>query len=253
MLITAAPCSIARAMPATELAQRISFGQADVERAHARPDAEDAAVVLGRGGDGGGLGPVRALEREAAERREVAAGELGVVDVGGRVDEREQRARGRHRRRDEAGVDDRGAPGGAGVERVGRRDLRDLGGPVGLGVEQQALGSQRGGELARAAARDDVGAGADAARAVAGGDGVGGGGRAGADDPVRARGGGAGVAGQHHRGRERRGARGGGDRQEEERDEEDQTAHRATVGTQSAHGRSGVPVRTARSSAGAGR
>ena len=74
-----------------------------------------------------------------------------------------------------------------------------------------------------------------------------------ADDPVRARGGGAGVAGEHHRRRGRRGARGGGDREEEEGDEQDQAAHRATVGTQSAHGRSGVPVRTARISAGAGR
>ena len=54
MLITEAPCSMARAMPVTEFAQRISSSgsERDVELAHAGPDAEDAAVVLGRAGDG---------------------------------------------------------------------------------------------------------------------------------------------------------------------------------------------------------
>ena len=170
MLMTAAPCSIARAMPGDGVGAADLVRERDVERAHAGPDAEDPAVVLGRGGDGGGLGPVRALEREAAERRDVAAGELGVVDVGGRVDQREQRALRRDRRRHEAGIDDRGAPRGGRVERVGRRGLGDLGGAVGLGVEQEAASAQGAGELARAAARDDVGAGADRAPAVARGD-----------------------------------------------------------------------------------
>ena len=169
MLMTAAPCSIARAMPATELAQRISLGQADVERAHARPDAEDAAVVLRRRGDGGGLGPVRALDREAAERCET----LPPANSGWLTSAVESMSAssglvGRDRRRDQAGVDDRGAPGGAGVERVGRRGLHAAG-RAGWARRRAAGPRARSarGELARAAARDDVGAGADPAGAVA--------------------------------------------------------------------------------------
>jgi hypothetical protein len=126
---------------------------------------------------------VRVGEREAADGLEVGALELGVADVGSGVDEREQRACGGDRRRNETGVDDRGAPGGAGVERVGRRDLQRLRAAVRLGVEEEA--AERLGELARAAARDDVGAGADGPGAVAGSDRVGRRAGAGADDPVR--------------------------------------------------------------------
>jgi hypothetical protein len=198
---------------------------------------------------------MRVLEREAAGARDRAAAELGVADVGGRVDEREHRAGGGDRRRDQPGVDDRGAPRGTGVERVGRRHLGGIGEPVGLGVEEEAAGTQRGGELARAAARDDIGAHPDPPAAVARGDIVGRGPGARADDPRRAGRGdtrGGRVPGQRHGRAEIRGLR---RRRQHENTEGGQqgAAHRATVDTRSGQDRSGVPARTARSSAGAGR
>ena len=142
------------------------------------------------------------------------------------------------------------APGGAGVERVGRRRPAASGARAGSARRREQELGRAPFESSRARPRgDDVGAGAEAPRAVAGGDGVGRRAGRGADDPVRGRGG-AGVAraapsaasgqpGRAPRGRARAGAVRRGSRRMQ-----------TTVGTPSAQDRSGVPARTARKSAG---
>ena len=66
----------------------------DVERPRARPDAEDADPVLRRDGDRHVAVPCGLVDRRAGERGDVrVAGPLGVREVGGGVDERDQRAR----------------------------------------------------------------------------------------------------------------------------------------------------------------
>ena len=155
------------------------------------------------------------------------------------------------------GVDDRGAPGRRG-RRAGRAPgaCIALGEPVGLGVEEQALGraaprrarargpsrpSRRrcrcGDAPWRAATASAAAEGCAPTIQV--------------DSPPRCRP--PALSPGSTIGGEQRGARGRERRQHEQEGDAVRTggAHRATVGTQSAHGRSGVPVRTARSSAGA--
>ena len=254
MLITAAPCSIARAMPATELAQRISFGRLTLSARMPGQTPRMPRSFLGAAATAAVSVPCALSTGKPPSVETLPPANSGWLTSAVASTSASSGLGRRDRRRDEAGVDDRGAPRGAGVERVGRRDLR----PTWRAGRARRRGAgpwlQRRGELARAAAGDDVGAGADAARAVA---------RRRRRRPRgpawRRRSSPAPEAaapaspGSTIGGRGRRGARGRSDRQEENRDEEDQAAHRATVGTQSAHGRSGVPVRTARSSAGAGR
>ena len=166
MLITAAPSRIAVRTPLRRgrAGQRVGR-QRDVERPGARPDAEDADVVLGRRGDRR-RSRCRAGCRAGGRRACVvlAAGELGVGLVEPGVEQRDQRAR----RRDGGGARfgsataARQAFGGFGERVVGDR-LLVRAQRVRLRVEQQAAAAQRAGERARAPARDHVVAAADRA------------------------------------------------------------------------------------------
>ena len=81
----------------------------------------------------------------------MAALELGVADVGGGVDEREHRARVGHRRRTRLGSTIAARQAALASSGSGGGTCMPVLEPVGLGVEEQALGLQRRGELARAA------------------------------------------------------------------------------------------------------
>ena len=153
MLITAAPARRAALIWRAESEQRIARRQRDVQRARAGIDAEVADAVGRRGGDRGGRGAVEVGERLAARRRDVARRELRMRDVELGVDERDQRAGRRDRRRRERRVDDAVAPGRGGRERVGRGRLRARRVAVGLGVARAGRARRRSAASARAPAR----------------------------------------------------------------------------------------------------
>ena len=120
MLITAAPCSIARAMPVTELAQRISFGSETLSARMPGQTPRMPRSFLGAAATAAvsvpcalSIGKPPSVERlppansgwltSAVESTSASSGLVAVTGGGTRL-----------------GVDDRGAPGGAGVERVRR-------------------------------------------------------------------------------------------------------------------------------------
>ena len=277
MLMTAAPCAIARLIPVTESAQRISSGsgtlsarmpgQTPVMPTSFFGAAATAAVSVPWAEATGSPPSVATLPPAnsgwAASSWESTSASSGLAGVTGGGTSAGSTIAARHAERR--------------VERVGRRGLHAAGEPVGLGVEQQPAAAQRPGERTRAGPRDDIGARADPARAVGGGERVGGAARLRPDDPgraVRAHRGRGGVAGERHGRAQRRGGRAGGgeggaahDGGEEEaavhpshcrRREPAMTRARALRrpaprARQSASSRSAAPVRTARSSAGAAR
>ncbi len=152
--------------------------QRHVERPRPGPDAEHPDAVGGGGGDRRGRRAVEVRERPAAERGDVRPGDLRVGRVEDRVDERDQRARRRHRRCDGA-ADHEVAPARLRRQRV--RRLGRPGDPVRLGEVEQPLRAEGGGERAGALAGDLPGAAGDPAGAGRAGDPV-------ADRAVAARG-----------------------------------------------------------------